>query len=182
MRQPGFRSEIIISISKRLPDLYFTIIIPSMKRTSRKNVFLSHGLAENGLAQELAEALSHLGVHVSEPSTRVLEGNNFATSIASALKNSDGMVVIITPNSVKSPMLQNEIAYALKRPRFKHKLVPVIRGNIQSYPWILRQMNPIHLGRDVALMASEVARRLGVSRTRPRLSPKGVMSKSVSWK
>ena len=140
-----------------------------MKKSVRKNVFLSHGLAEAGLAQELAQALSHEGFHVSEPSTRVLQGGNFAASIASALETADRMVVLLTPNSVKSPLLQNEIAYALKRLRFKDRVVPVITGNIQSYPWILRQMNPIHLGRDFSVMASDVAKRLLT--TKPRVKP-----------
>ena len=137
-----------------------------MKKTGAKNVFLSHGLAETGLAQELAEALSHLGLHVSEPSTRVLQGDNFASAIASALKSASGMVVILTPNSVKSPLLQLEIAYALKRPRFKNKVVPVITGKISSYPWILRQMKPVPFGRDLSAMASDVAKRLSTNKDR----------------
>lgn len=142
-----------------------------VKKSRFKRVFLSHGLAETGLAQELAEALSQQGLLVSEPSTWVLQGDNFASSIASALKSADGMVVILTPASVKSPLLQNEIAYALKRPRFKNNVVPVITGNIQTYPWILRQMKPIHLGRDFSVMASSVAKRLRTTkhRTKPLL-------------
>jgi hypothetical protein len=142
-----------------------------VKKSRLKTIFLSHGLAETGLAQALAEALSQQGLLVSEPSTRMLQGDNFASSIASALKSADGMVVILTPASVKSPLLQNEIAYALKRPRFKNKVVPVITGKIQTYPWILRQMKPIQFGGDFSVTASDVAKRLRATkhRTKPLL-------------
>jgi len=85
-------------------------------------------VAEAGLAQDLAEALAREGIRVAEPSTRALQGNNFALSIASALESADGMVIILSPDSVKSPWLQNEIAYAIKRPRFKNKVIPIIIG------------------------------------------------------
>ena len=120
------------------------------------------------MAQELAEALSEQGIHVSEPSTRVLQGDNFASSIASALKSADRMVVILTPNSVKSPLLQNEIAYALKRPRFKNNVVPVITGKVESYPWILRQMNPIQFHDNISATASNLAKRFRATKPRTK--------------
>jgi hypothetical protein len=131
--------------------------MPPMKKSER--VFISHGLAESSLAQELAEALTQEGVRVTEPATEVLQGDNFAESIASALKGADHMIVLLTPNSVKSPLLQNEIAYALNRPRFKDHVIPVITGKVTSYPWILRQMEPISLHNDIAVTASDLAKR-----------------------
>src|SRR5207248_640403 len=139
-----------------------------MKKSGLKTVFISHGLAESGFAQELAEALSHQGFRVSEPSIRVLQGDNFASSLASALKGADRMVVILTPNSVKSPLLQNEIAYALKRPRFKNKVVPIITSKVESYPWILRQMKPIPFSHDLSATASNVAKRFRTAMPRTK--------------
>ncbi|MCI0536688.1 MAG: toll/interleukin-1 receptor domain-containing protein [Verrucomicrobiales bacterium] len=145
-----------------------------MKKSPAKNIFISHGLAESGLAQELAEALSQQGFHVSEPSTRVLLGKNFALSLASALKGADRMVVILSPNSVKSPLLQNEISYALKRPRFKNNVVPVITGKVDSYPWILRQMKPIQFGSDLFVTASSLAKRFRTTKPRTKALIKAV--------
>jgi hypothetical protein len=145
-----------------------------MKKPGSKTVFISHGLAEAGLAQEFAEALTREGLRVAEPSARILAGENFAASLASALKSSDRMVVLLSPDSVKSPLLQNEIAYALKRTRFKNKVVPVITGKIESYPWILRQMKPIELGCNLSATASSLAKRFRASKV-----PKRALAKAA---
>jgi hypothetical protein len=131
-----------------------------MKKPRFQYVFLSHGMAESAMAQRLAEALAEQGIHVAEPATRALAADNFAASIATALKAADKMVVLLTPNSIKSPVMDSEISYALKHSRFKNNVVPIITGKLESYPWILRRMKPIQAGSDFSGLVSSVAKRL----------------------
>ena len=78
----------------------------------------------------------------------ILPGDNWAEKIAQALKESDAMVVLLTPEGLNSSAVRREIDYALSRKTFSGRLIPVLvepNGPPDKVPWILRHLNLINL-------------------------------------
>jgi hypothetical protein len=113
-------------------------------------VFLSYAHKDSSLAGKIASALESKGFDVWNAETEVLPGDNFAEKISDALKDSDAMVVLLSPASLESNYVQWEIEYALGNKSYKQRVIPVLVGseeNIssESIPWILRKLQMIRL-------------------------------------
>jgi TIR domain len=113
------------------------------------NVFISYAQADKTTAKRIAEGLKRQGLHVWDDS-QILPGHLWAEEISRALRESDAMVVLVTPNTADSRSVRSEIDYALSRREFKNKLIPVIVGppeNIpkRELPWILWELRTIRL-------------------------------------
>lgn len=99
------------------------------------NVFLSYERDGQDLATSLRTQLSMAGFEVWDPTTGLLPGDNFGTSIEAALEKSEAMVVVLTPQALRSPFTDREIQFALGSPRYKNRLIPVVtKGSIKA-PW-----------------------------------------------
>jgi len=99
------------------------------------NVFLSYAMDDRDLAESLRTQLSKAGFEVWDPIVGLLPGDNVGTQIETALEKSEAMVVVVSPESQKSPFVNSEIQFALGSPRYKNRLIPVVtRGSIQA-PW-----------------------------------------------
>jgi hypothetical protein len=112
-------------------------------------VFISHDFKDSKLAQRVADVLKDNGFDVWDES-QILPGDNWAKTIGNELENSDAMVVLLTPNSVKSPNILNEIGYALGNKEYKGRLIPVIAADSEhpqpfEVPWILKKFPIIHI-------------------------------------
>ena len=62
------------------------------------------------------------------------------------------MVVLLTPESLESRIIQREIEYALGDKSYNKRLIPVLVGSeenvsVESIPWILRRLNMIRLAK-----------------------------------
>ena len=106
------------------------------------NVFISHSFTDARLAKRVADKLKDHGFHVWDE-TQVLPGENWAESLSQALESSDAMVVLLTPNSVKSTNLSHEIGYALGKKQYKGRLIPVMAAppeqfNASDIPWVFK--------------------------------------------
>ena len=60
------------------------------------------------------------------------------------------MVVLLTPDAIRSKWVRWEIEYALGQIRFRERLIPVVVGDAQDLmnqdvPWVLRRLNMIKL-------------------------------------
>jgi|SRR5215213_7239934 len=116
------------------------------------NVFISHSHTDSSLVKKIAAALENEGLTVWDAETEILPGDNFAEKISEALKASDAMVVLLTPESLKSKWTQWEIQYALGNKSYDRRVIPVLVGseeNIssESIPWILRKLQMIRLSK-----------------------------------
>jgi hypothetical protein len=113
-------------------------------------VFLSHSFKDTELAKRIADFLRNEGFEVWDNS-QILPGENWAEQAGEALKNSDAMVVLITPDSVKSSQITYELGYALGNKDYKGRLVPVVSDTPQKQvkkkdvPWVLNGFEQVHL-------------------------------------
>ena len=60
------------------------------------------------------------------------------------------MVVLLSPNALRSSAVRREIDYALGEQRYSNRLIPVLPKelNEEEIPWILRRLQMIQLGGD----------------------------------
>ena len=113
-------------------------------------VYLSHASKDAALARKVATALRADGLFVWNVEEEVLPGDNWAEKTSQALKDSEAMVVLLTPEALESRNVRWEIDYALGDESYSHRLIPVIVGNLESLPdeklpWILKRLNMITL-------------------------------------
>ncbi len=104
------------------------------------NVFISYSSEDGEWAQELISRLKRAGLKVWDAASEVAAGDNWSLKIGKALEKSDAMIVLISPDSARSPWVQREIEYALTSERFQDRLIPVVVRPTSKYPWILQRM------------------------------------------
>ena len=108
-------------------------------------VFLSHSHADATLAAKVTAALRTRGLDVWDPDVQLFPGDNWAAEVARALEQSRAMVVLLTPNAVRSKHVMREIEYALGAKSYSHRLIPVVVGDRSriaehEIPWIVRRL------------------------------------------
>ncbi|MEH1969666.1 toll/interleukin-1 receptor domain-containing protein [Nostoc sp.] len=116
-------------------------------------VFISHTFTENDtkLARRIADALRNADFQVLND-TEIFPGDNWAELIANELRESDAMVVLLTPNSVDSPYINAEVGYALGQQGYKGRVIPVLAAPSEQVselelkiPWILKKFGMIYI-------------------------------------
>lgn len=123
-------------------------------------VFLSYSSEDREIAQELASKLSKAGLDTWDPAEALFPGDNWALRIGEALEESDAMVVLISPTSVKSEHVQHEIQYALGAARYKGRLIPVVVKPTKDMPWILKKFPTVQIGKDIVEAVRQIARHI----------------------
>ena len=117
-------------------------------------VFISHAHSDEQLAQKVAAILQEAGLEVWDAKREIMPGDNWAQQVSNALQESEAMVVLLTPDAVRSEWVRWEmrwdIEYALGEARFRSRLIPVVAGdpevlNTERVPWILRHQKMVDL-------------------------------------
>lgn len=113
-------------------------------------VFISYAHANEILARKVSKALENAGLDVWNAEREIMPGDNWAERIAEGLKESEAMVVLLTPDALHSRAVRSEIDYALGKKSFNRRLIPVLIGPLDKYaedtiPWILRHLSMITL-------------------------------------
>ena len=103
-------------------------------------VFLSYSDADRDFARQLASQLSKRGHQVYDPSDQLFPGDNWPLKIGEALQKSKAMVVLLSPDSMKSEWVRREIEFALGDQNYKGRLFPVLVRPAQRIPGILREI------------------------------------------
>ncbi|TMI62701.1 MAG: toll/interleukin-1 receptor domain-containing protein [Bacteroidetes bacterium] len=91
--------------------------------TQNKKVFISYKREEAELAMRLTKELSNDNIHTWIDLINIKPGSHWDNEIEAALREIDILLVILTPASVSSPNVMNEISYAL---RLKKKVIPLL--------------------------------------------------------
>jgi hypothetical protein len=104
------------------------------------NVFVSHSLEDSEWARKLIARLERAGFEVWDAASQISAGDNWALKVGNALEKADAMIVLLSPSSAKSPVVQKEIEYALTTERFQNRLIPVVVKPTRKFPWILDRM------------------------------------------
>jgi hypothetical protein len=121
-----------------------------VKAGNGMQVFISYSHADERLARKLTKSLLQAGLQVWDAEREILPGDNWAKKIAEGLEESEAMVVLLTPDAVRSQAVRREIDYALGKKSFDKRLIPVLVGSPDEFPehsipWILRRLNMINL-------------------------------------
>jgi TIR domain len=80
----------------------------------------------------------------------IMPGDNWANKVAQALQESEAMVVLLTPDALRSNWVRRDIEYALGAQGYRKRLIPVFVGDPEELPkedvpWILRHLRIIKL-------------------------------------
>lgn len=113
-------------------------------------VFISHAQSDEKLAEKIGESLRHAGLTVWDDRREVLPGDLWSDKASEALRESDAMVVLLTPAATRSKQVRSEIDYALGKITFKNRLISVLVGAPdripkKDVPWILWELHVIRL-------------------------------------
>src|SRR6185295_5053346 len=106
-------------------------------------VFISYSSRDEVLATKLVESLEEAGLNAWYKKREVLPGDNWAEKIADGLRESNAMVVLVTPDALESDAVQSSISYALGEKAYSQRLIPVIVGDVADFPkdripWIFK--------------------------------------------
>jgi hypothetical protein len=112
-------------------------------------VFLSHSEADKKWAEQLRAGLAEAGFEVWNPQSDALPGSNLHLELGKALERSDAMIVLLSPESVKSASVLSEIEYALSASQFRGRLISVLVKPTEEIPWILQKLSFIRATKDV---------------------------------
>ena len=113
-------------------------------------VFISHAHTDEPLVKKVAAALEEAGLEVWDATREILFGDNWADKVAQALQESEAMVVLLTPDALRSNWVRWEVGYALGEQGYARRLIPVVVGDpdelpMENVPWILRRLHMIRL-------------------------------------
>lgn len=127
-------------------------------------IFLSYAREDEEFARSLSSHLMKRGLSVWSPEDELLPGDNVWFRIGEALKKSKAMVVIISPDSMRSKYIRQEIEYALGDPNYEGRVFPVEIRPTEDVPWILRKLktiegrqNPAKVSESIAIALKQVA-------------------------
>jgi hypothetical protein len=115
-------------------------------------VFISHAYTDVKLARQAAEILRDAGFQVWDDS-QILPGENWGEKLAQALHESEAMVILLTPDSVRSRNVTYELGYALGKEDYKGRVISVLAASPgelaqEDIPWVLRKFRMIRLQGD----------------------------------
>jgi len=122
----------------------------------RVKVFISYSGPDERYAERLRQALVKHDVQVWDPASQIAPGENWGLKYGRALEDSEAVVVLISPASVKSDVVRHEIQYAVSNAQFRDRLIPVLVRPTDEIPWILRKQKVIRASQN----ADETARRI----------------------
>lgn len=113
-------------------------------------VFISYTQSDEQLAEKIAASLKQAGLTIRDYRQEVLPGELWSEKASQALRDSDAMVVLLTPEAARSKQVRSEINYALGQDTFKNRLIPVVVGAPEKLPknevpWILWELHVVNL-------------------------------------
>jgi len=116
-------------------------------------VFISYSPKDEALATKIVGALEEAGLDAWYKKREIMPGDNWAEKIASGLKESNAMVVLVTPEALESEAVQSSISYALAEQAYSKRLIPVIVGDSADFPadripWIFKRLHTVKLSKD----------------------------------
>src|SRR5215813_11082111 len=113
-------------------------------------VFISHSQKDEFVTRRLVDIRKAEGFKVWYDKQEILPGDNWGEKIAEGLKESNAMIVLLTPDALQSDPVRWSIDYALGEKAYKQRLIPVLLGSPEefqndNFPWILKSLKMITL-------------------------------------
>jgi hypothetical protein len=123
-------------------------------------VFFSYVPKDEEFARALSNQLVKRGLRVWVVEDQVLPGDNIWGRIGEALETSKAMVVLLSPDSVRSENLRREIEFALGNPNYEGRVFPVLVRPTKDIPWILRKFKIFDGKRNMTQIGASIAETL----------------------
>jgi hypothetical protein len=123
-------------------------------------VFLSYSSADREAASQIADHLSREGHNVWVADDALRPGDNWSLEIGKALANSEAMIILLSPDSVRSERVRQELEFALVSKRYAHKVIPILIKTAKGIPWILKKLQIVDAREDVDGAVRPVVERL----------------------
>src|ERR1043166_1709315 len=120
-------------------------------------VFLSYSQEDRDVAKKLVSELEKGGLEIWDPAEARFPGDNWALRIGKALQESDAMVVLVSPKSMRSQSVRQEGEFALGSSRYKGRLIPVVVKPTKDMIWILKRFPTVEIGKDFTEASREIA-------------------------
>lgn len=111
-------------------------------------VFLSYHQKDDATAAAIRKVLEREHFEVWDPQD-LLPGEDWHKASADALRSSQAIVILLSPDAVASPRLKQEVSYALGESRFEGRLIPVVVRKVPKIPWILERLQVLDIHPDV---------------------------------
>lgn len=124
-------------------------------------VFLSYENTDKEFASALSSELERRGLSVWLDKRNLLPGDNWSLEIGKALAKSQAMVVLISPESMRSNQVRQEIEYALGNSNYEHRLFPVEVRPTTDVPYILSKFRILKGTQSAAKISQTIADALG---------------------
>ena len=93
------------------------------KQRPKKTVFISYSRADNAFVKDLANWLQDAGCTIWQDTSALRGGQTWASGIDQAVRGSDVMIVVLSPDSAASEWVRKETLLALK---LRKPIVPVM--------------------------------------------------------
>jgi hypothetical protein len=109
---------------------------------TRPRVYITGAAGDADLARRLASRLEAHGIEAGSPVFDALPGENFTAELGRALNRADAVVVLVSPEAMRSQWVRHEIQFALGAERLQNRLIPVLAKQTpqDDVPWILRNL------------------------------------------
>jgi len=101
--------------------------------------FFSYSRSDGEFVLRLAQELRAAGVDIWVDQLDILGGERWDQSVERALRSCEGMIVVLSPQSVSSDNVLDEVSYALEK---KKRIVPVIKAQCEV-PFRLRRLQNV---------------------------------------
>jgi hypothetical protein len=135
--------ELLQLIRERItPDDLNRIALIETKRSSAPKAFLSYGWEDRDLAKDIAEALQASGIETWWAEWEIRAGDSLRQKIDEGLTNCTDFLVLLTPESIKKPWVNQEMdAGLIRKIESQARFIP-IRKNLpaSALPPLLRGM------------------------------------------
>jgi hypothetical protein len=98
-----------------------------LSRVAKREVFLSHSSKDHDFVTRLARVLKRHKIRYWYSATHIAGAKQWHDEIGDALARCDWFLVVLTPDSVRSPWVKRELLYALSEERYSERIIPVLR-------------------------------------------------------
>ncbi len=118
------------------------------KRTKKPSeIFISHSNLDRSLVRRIVVFLRKQRINLWYSPKHIAGAAQWHDEIGRALARCDWFLVVLTPNSVKSPWVKKELLYALNEPRYENRIIPVIARacKFNQLSWTLQQIELVDL-------------------------------------
>lgn len=108
-------------------------------------VFLSHASSDQAFVERLAETLRQHGVPVWYSKTHIVGARQWHDQIGEALDRCDWFVAVLSPASVESFWVKQELLYAFDENRYRNHIIPLLYQpcDIKKLSWVLKSIQRV---------------------------------------